>query len=83
MVRNAPRPISLDKKGRGRRNPASVSNNLSKPTIMYKIYVMVRGRKIYTGDNFYTIGAAKRFCKRMNKPIKGELNPQDYYFIDE
>ena len=50
---------------------------------MYKIYVMVRGRKIYTGDNFYTIGAAKRFCKRMNKPIKGELNPQDYYFIDE
>ena len=52
---------------------------------MYKIYVVIRGRKVYTGDVFYTQGAAKRFTARMNKPyVKGEsINPADYYFIDD
>lgn len=50
---------------------------------MYKIYVMVRGRKIYTGDVFYTKGAATRFTKRMNKPYNGEIvAPSDYYFAE-
>lgn len=49
---------------------------------MYKIYVVVRERRIYTGDVFYTEGAAKRFTKRMNKPSK-DLNPADYYFIEK
>lgn len=51
---------------------------------MYKIYVMCRGRKIYTGDVFYTKGAAVRFCGRMNRPyVKGEaVSPSDYYFIE-
>jgi len=58
--------------------------NQLKTLIMYKIYVMCRGRKLYTGDVFYTKGAAVRFCGRMNRPyVKGEaVSPSDYYFIE-